>query len=96
MNNNLIGLYLLFINLLSGIIFAFDKNAAIKGQRRIPAQTLHLFELFGGVFANILLMYTLRHKNRKFSYWVWTWVIMFGWIIILIPLVRNFITIINL
>lgn len=96
MNNNLIGIYLLFINLLSGIVFAFDKNAAIKKHRRIPEQTLHLFELFGGVFANILLMYTLRHKNRKFSYWVWTWGIMIGWIIILIRLIQNYLTIIYL
>jgi len=74
----LITIYFVFINLLSGFIFAYDKNAAIRGRRRIPERTLHILELLGGVFANLLLMYTLHHKNRKFSYWAWTWVIMIG------------------
>jgi len=71
--------YLVIINLVSGFVFSIDKNAAIKGRRRIPERTLHVLELLGGVFANLILMYTLRHKNRKFSYWVWTWVIGIGW-----------------
>jgi len=76
----LITIYFVFINLLSGFIFAYDKNAAIRGRRRIPERTLHILELLGGVFANLLLMYTLHHKNRKFSYWAWTWMIMIGWL----------------
>jgi len=76
-------LYLLIINTLSGILFAFDKLAAKKNRWRISEITLHIFEFLGGVFANILLMYTLRHKNRKFRYWVWTWLVMILWLIIL-------------
>ena len=79
----LITIYFVFINLLSGFIFAYDKNAAIRGRRRIPERTLHILELLGGVFANLLLMYTLHHKNRKFSYCAWAWVIMIGWVIII-------------
>lgn len=74
-------IYLLLINLLSGILFAYDKNAAKNNRQRIPERTLHLLEILGGAFANLLLMYTLRHKNRKFRYWVWTWLVMVGWII---------------
>jgi len=84
MNNNLIGLYLLSINLLSGLVFSIDKNAAKKGRRRIPERTLHLLEILGGVFANIFLMFTIRHKNRKFSYWGWTMLVLIGWVIMLI------------
>jgi len=40
---------------------------------------LHLLEALGGVIANLLLMYTLHHKNRKFSYWIWTWLVLIGW-----------------
>lgn len=76
----IITIYFAFINLLSGFIFAYDKNAAIRGRRRIPERTLHLLEVLGGVFANLLLMYSLRHKNRKFSYWVWTWLVIIGWL----------------
>jgi|GEM_PF-893911 len=96
MMNNLVGIYFLSINLLSGIIFFIDKKNAINGSRRIPEFTLHLLELFGGVFANIVLMYAIRHKNRKISYWIWTWVIMIGWIMILGLLIQNYFTIINL
>jgi len=71
--------YLVIVNLVSGFTFSIDKNAAIKGRRRIPERTLHVLEMLGGVFANIILMYTLRHKNRKFSYWVGTWIIGIGW-----------------
>ncbi|MDD3321571.1 MAG: DUF1294 domain-containing protein [Paludibacter sp.] len=72
--------YLTVISLLSAIFFAYDKFAAIKNKRRIPEQTLHLWEVLGGVFANLLLMYVLRHKNRKFSYWIWTWLVMIVWV----------------
>ena len=77
------------INLLSGLLFIFDKQAAIKGRRRFPERTLHFFEILGGVFANIFLMYALHHKNRKFNYWIWTWLIMIGWVALIITLFRN-------
>ena len=76
-------IYLLIINFASGILFTYDKNAAKKNKRRIPEFRLHVLELFGGVFANILLMYTLRHKNRKFSYYWFTWVVIIAWVVIL-------------
>jgi uncharacterized membrane protein YsdA (DUF1294 family) len=88
-------MYLACINGLSALIFSIDKNAAIRGRRRIPERTLHLLEILGGVFVNLVFMYTLHHKNRKFSYWVWTWVIGIGWLI-LIALYQNNFTIINL
>jgi uncharacterized membrane protein YsdA (DUF1294 family) len=76
-------IYLIIISLISGVFFAFDKSAARKQKRRIPEKTLHLFEVLGGVFINLLLMYALRHKNRKISYFGWTWLLMLGWLFIL-------------
>jgi len=76
-------IYLACINVFSGLIFSIDKQAAIKGRRRIPERTLHLLEVLGGAFANLLLMYTLRHKNRKFSYWFWTWLVMIRWVVVI-------------
>lgn len=70
-------IYLLIINFVTGILFAYDKQAAKKNRRRIPEITLHFLELAGGVFVNFVLMYTLRHKNRKFCYWAWTLLIGF-------------------
>ena len=81
--------YFGIINLLSGVIFAFDKQAAINGRNRVPERTLHLLEGLGGVIANLLLMYTLHHKNRKFSYLIWTWMVLIGWVMIIFILLRN-------
>ena len=81
--------YIGIINLLSGFVFAFDKQAAINGRNRVPERTLHLLEALGGVVANLLLMYTLHHKNRKFSYWIWTWMVLIGWVVIIFILLRN-------
>jgi uncharacterized membrane protein YsdA (DUF1294 family) len=87
MHNYWLWLYFGIVNLISGICFAYDKNAAKNNRQRIPERTLHLMEILGGVFANLLLIYTLRHKNRKFSYWVWTWLVLIGWIVALEKLV---------
>ncbi len=76
--------YLVLINLFSAIIFVYDKRAAIKNRRRIPERNLHFVELLGGVFINILLMYILPHKNRKFSYYGPTWILFIVWILIII------------
>jgi uncharacterized membrane protein YsdA (DUF1294 family) len=83
MHNYLCWYYVGTISFLSAIIFAYDKHAAKNNRHRIPERTLHLLEALGGVFANILLMYILLHKNRKFSYWVWTWLMLIGWVILI-------------
>ena len=82
-------IYMLFINFLSGILFAYDKQVAKKNRRRIPEITLHIFEFLGGVFANFMLMYTLRHKNRKFSYYWFTWLVMILWLAFLILYLKS-------
>ena len=80
MSNQLLFIYLIIINAAGAAIFSFDKRAAIKGRRRIPERTLHLLELTGGVFSIWPLMYILRHKNRKFSYFAITYLVLSGWI----------------
>ena len=74
-------IYMAIINIASGILFSYDKRAAIKNHRRISESTLHMLEIVGGVFANVVLMYSIHHKNRKFRYYGVTWVVMIGWIV---------------
>jgi uncharacterized membrane protein YsdA (DUF1294 family) len=81
MNTFGFAVYFICINIVSGIAFAYDKSAAARKRQRVPELTLHFMELLGGAFVNLLLMYTLRHKNRKFSYWVVTWILGIGWVI---------------
>jgi len=80
-------IYLIIINFASGILFLYDKHASIKNNRRVPERTLHMFEIAGGVIANMVLMYSIHHKNRKFRYYGVTWVVMMGWIALMIFLV---------
>jgi len=80
-------IYLIIINFASGILFLYDKHAAIKNNRRVPERTLHMFEIAGGVIANMVLMYSIHHKNRKFRYYGVTWVVMITWVALMIFLV---------
>jgi uncharacterized membrane protein YsdA (DUF1294 family) len=86
MSNSIYIVYLVSINLISGITFAFDKRASIKNYRRVPEQILHLLEVLGGVFSVLVLMYSLHHKNQKFSYYGWTWMAFLWWMIFFIIL----------
>lgn len=73
-------LYLILINLISAGLFIFDKDSAKRNGQRIQEATFHLLELLGGVFAVIVMMYAIRHKNRKFKYFIITYLILFLWI----------------
>ena len=76
---DLLWYYFGVINLISGILFIIDRRAARKRRRRIPELTLHIFEAIGGVFSIFFLMYILRHKNRKSTYYMWTWTLVLWW-----------------
>ena len=79
--------YLIIINLLSGILFSYDKFAAITKRKRVKESVLHLFEGFGGAFADLLLMFVLRHKTTKSRYYMWTWIFMTLWVFVILLVV---------
>ena len=49
-------------------VYAHDKMQAQTGASRIPENTLHLLELFGGWMGGYLAQERLRHKTAKDSY----------------------------
>lgn len=57
--------YLIAINIITFIIFALDKRAAIKGEWRAKEQSLHFWAMIGGSFGAIFACFLLRHKIRK-------------------------------
>ena len=72
--------------LMSGItfvVYALDKRAAVRDQRRTPERTLHTLELLGGWPGALLAQRVIRHKNRKGSYQLVFWAIValhaLGW-----------------
>lgn len=61
-------LYLLAINIVTGIAFAVDKRRASRGKWRTRECTLHVFELLGGWPGALLAMRLFRHKTRDRRY----------------------------
>ena len=79
---NLVGIFLISINLISAVIFAYDKFAAMNKATRVSENTLHTLEVLGGVFSVLFLMYALNHKKRKVKYYKWSWIIFIFWSLI--------------
>lgn len=59
------------------LAYVFDKSASLKGQRRTPESTLHLFSSVGGWPGAMLAQRTLRHKTQKRSFQVTYWATVF-------------------
>ncbi|MDR1726215.1 MAG: DUF1294 domain-containing protein [Bacteroidales bacterium] len=75
--------YLVIINVLSAIIFYEDlRRARKKKHRRIKETTLHILEIIGGVIGVLLIMLGEGHKSNKKSYFIWTYIIFFLWLIV--------------
>lgn len=56
------------MSLVTMIVYAIDKRAAIKNKRRIPEKTLHLLALLGGIPGTLIAQQLFKHKRRKFWY----------------------------
>ncbi len=65
----------LLLSLITFFAFALDKRAAVHDRSRIRERTLHILELLGGWPGAMLAMHLIRHKNRKFAYARWTYLI---------------------
>lgn len=66
--------YYLIVNAVTVVMYAHDKRAAIRSQRRVPELRLHLLALVGGWPAGFLAQRILRHKTAKlrfaFVFWL--------------------------
>ena len=63
-------LYFIIINLISFILYGFDKYQAIKSKRRISEYHLFVFAFFGGGIGSLLGMKFFHHKTKKIRFWV--------------------------
>lgn len=61
----IIGIYLLSINVLTFLLFAFDKRRARRRQWRISERTLLLACLLGGTIGAYWARGKFRHKTQK-------------------------------
>lgn len=61
-------------SLVTFVIYAIDKRAAVKGNWRIPEAHLHLLALIGGWPGAMAAQQKLRHKTKKQSFRVVFWI----------------------
>jgi uncharacterized membrane protein YsdA (DUF1294 family) len=58
-------------SVLAFVLYAFDKRAAIRNERRVPEKTLHMVSLLGGWPGAWLAQRVFRHKTSKPTFlWV--------------------------
>lgn len=68
----ILGLYF-GMSLLTFIVYAQDKRAAIRNESRTPENTLHAMALLGGWPGALYAQQFLRHKSRKLSFRIGFW-----------------------
>lgn len=56
------------LSLVTLIVYAIDKRAAIKERRRVPESTLHLLALLGGIPGALIAQQLFKHKRRKIGF----------------------------
>lgn len=61
-------IYYLIINLLTLIIFRWDKRAAVERRHRINENILFCFAFVGGALGGFIAMRVYRHKTRHPSF----------------------------
>ena len=66
----LLGLYLLVVNLAAFALMGADKSRARRGAWRVPERTLFLPALLGGALGGTLGMRVFHHKTR---HWYFRW-----------------------
>ena len=61
--------WLLVVNVVTAVAYAWDKTQARRGNRRIPERTLFLLNLAGGFGGAWLVFFGMRHKTLHRSFW---------------------------
>jgi uncharacterized membrane protein YsdA (DUF1294 family)/cold shock CspA family protein len=60
---------------LTALIYRSDKSCAIRNEQQVPESTLHLLALLGGWPGALIAQWAFRHKNRKRTFQVVSWLI---------------------
>ena len=72
--------YLIFINLLTIIIYGIDKLLAKKHLFRISENCLFLLSLIGGSLGALIGMQLFRHKTKKIKFYLINIIFLFIWL----------------
>lgn len=66
----LLGIYLIFINVVAFCFYGIDKRKAKKGAWRISEATLILLAFIGGSLGALLGMLVFRHKTKHPKFYI--------------------------
>ena len=61
-------LYLVFINIVTILVWRADKRAAQRGEWRWRESVLFVLAVIGGSIGAVIAMHALRHKTRKAAF----------------------------
>lgn len=65
--------YMLGMSLISMLLYALDKSAAVSQRRRVPEDRLHILSLSGGWPGAMLAQQMFNHKTTKVSFRALFW-----------------------
>lgn len=68
-----VAVWYLLLSFITYVVYAFDKRAAQRQERRVPEKWLHLLAVGGGWPGAFLAQQRIRHKNRKISFQLVFW-----------------------
>ena len=60
--------YLIGVNVVTLLLYGYDKRQAIVGGGRVPEAVLHIAALIGGSGGALLAQMLFRHKTRKLKF----------------------------
>jgi len=77
-------LWLLVINVVTAIAYAWDKTQARRGGRRIPERRLFLLNVLGGFVGAWLVFFGMRHKTQHRSFRIVQSAATIAWAVIIV------------
>ncbi len=79
----LLVVYLVVINVVTGLVYAEDKRRARRGARRFSEASLLALAAIGGGLGAWIAMYVCHHKTRKLHFSVGVPAMLAVWLVIL-------------
>ena len=76
-------MYFIWINIVSLIMYGYDKIQALRKKYRIPEKVLIVLALAGGCYGSFLGMLIFHHKIRKIKFIIIIPILMAIWTTIL-------------
>ena len=62
--------WLVAVNVVTAVAYAYDKTSAQRGGRRIRERTLLLLNILGGVVGAWVVFFGMRHKTLHRRFWI--------------------------